>query len=255
MSLKDIVRSNTTYFVPIQLIVTAFVSYYLFTFDYSLMWVVIGLGCYFLTGCLGITVTFHRYLSHHSYKMNKFFEYLFSFLGSMGGTGSTIGWVAVHKQHHHNSDKNTDPHSPKILGWKVLFPNYKFSMNKWSLRHLITNPFHLYLHEYYFLIMAVWGLLIFSFFGLNGFVFIFCFPIVLQIWISVLSNYANHLPGFGYRNFETHEDSINSSILALLTWGEGWHNNHHKYPSRYSFQYKWWELDISGLIIKAIKKN
>ena len=255
MSFKDLTRSKTSYFVPLQVLLTGIFIYYISSFNFPVHWMFVGILSYFLTGCLGITVTFHRYLSHHSYKMNRFFEYLFSFLGAMGGTGSTIGWVAVHKQHHINSDKSHDPHSPRNMGWRVLFPNYEFQMNKWSLRHLITNPFHLYLHEYYFLILLAWGLLITSVFGINGFIFMFCMPIVLQIWISVLSNYANHLPGFGYRNFQTNEDSINSGFLALLTWGEGWHNNHHRYPSRYSFQHKWWEFDISALIIRLIKSN
>ena len=122
--MRNIFRSNTNYFIPIQITLTIVLLLAIIFGDFSWKWWVAGVVSYFITGCLGITVTFHRYLTHHSFKMSKSLEYLFSFFGSMGGTGSTIGWVAVHRHHHSHSDTIEDPHSPRHQGWKVLFPNY-----------------------------------------------------------------------------------------------------------------------------------
>lgn len=254
--LKTLVRSNTNYFIPIQLTLTALVLGAAIFGDFSWHWWVAGVFCYFCTGCLGVTVMFHRYLSHKSYKTSKWIEYLFSFFGAMGGTGSSIGWVAVHRQHHIYSDKPGDPHSPKILGWRVFFPNYMFKWNKWPIRDLIVDKFHLFLHEYYFAIVGAWALLLTLIFGLEGFIFLFAMPIVLQVWFSVISNYGNHAPNwpFGYQNFDTKDLSVNSLPLALITWGEGWHNNHHRYPGSYTFKQKWWELDPTAWVINLIKK-
>ena len=94
--MKDIFRANTSYFPYIQAIATAMIVYMLF-FAPSAEWWLLSLAVYFLTGCLGITITFHRYLTHNSFKFRyKWMEYLFTFFGAIGGTGSSIGWVAVH---------------------------------------------------------------------------------------------------------------------------------------------------------------
>lgn len=253
--IKALTRSNTAFLVPLQLTTTLGLICFLIWGTYSLGWLLTSLVVYFCTGCLGITVLFHRYLSHKSYKLYKPVEYLFSLFGALGGTGSTIGWVAIHRQHHLYSDQEKDPHSPKNQGWKVIFPSYEFDMNKWAVRDLVADRFHLLIHEYYFLILFVWAASVFLLFGLTGLIFIVCAPIVLQIWISVLSNYGNHKAEWGYKNFETHEDSVNVWWLALLTWGEGWHNNHHKYPGNPSFKRNWWEFDITGLIIQTIRAD
>jgi fatty-acid desaturase len=174
----------------------------------------------------------------------------------MGGTGSTIGWVAVHRHHHSHSDTIEDPHSPRHQGWKVLFPNYDFTWNKWAVRDLLVNKFHLFLHQYYFLILALWALILTALFGIAGFVFLFSMPIVCQVWSSVLSNYVNHAQWvpFGYRNYNLKDDSVNNALLALITFGEGWHNNHHATPGRASFKRRWWEFDLTGSIINLVKK-
>lgn len=257
MTFRDLVRSNTQYFIPIQLALTALVLWAAIFGNYAWYWWVAGLVGYFCTGCLGITVTFHRYLSHKSFKLARPLEYLFSFFGAMGGTGSSIGWVAVHRQHHSNSDRPGDPHSPKLYGWKVFFPNYMFKWNKWPIRDLIVDKFHLYLHEYYFAIIALWAAVLTLAFGTEGFIFLFALPIVCQVWSSVLSNYGNHATWwpFGYRNFNLRDDSVNSMPLAMITWGEGWHNNHHRFPGSYTFKQKWWELDPTAWVIDLVRQD
>lgn len=211
----------------------------------------LSLFVYFLTGCLGITITFHRYLSHKSFKMSKPMEYLLSILGALGGTGSPLGWVAVHKHHHKYSDRAGDPHSPRQYGWRILFSTYKFEFDKWQVRHLICDPFHLALHNYYHLWILLWAGALW-FISAKLLIFGFIVPVTIQLWASNLSNWGNHL--FGYRNFATPEYSTNAWWLAAITWGEGWHNNHHRYPNRWNFRHKWWEIDISSWVIRLLKR-
>lgn len=207
-----------------------------------------SVAVYFLTGCLGVTITYHRLLSHRSFYMPKWMEYLFSVFGALGGTGSSIGWVLIHKLHHRYSDREGDPHSPHD-GIKTLFSLYTYKINLYSARNLLKSRFHLFLHQYYYLILAAWaGFLLL--FGWEVLLFGFIVPVAIQIWTSNISNYGNHL--WGYRNYKTNENSRNTWWIALITWGEGWHNNHHARPGSYTFKSKWWEYDISGAVIYTI---
>ena len=116
----------------------------------------IGFFVYFITGCFGMTMTFHRLLSHKSWNAPKWYEYFGSLAGAYGLTGSTIGWVAVHREHHHFTDQERDPHSPEHQGffkvqWLSMFetPSPRYAM------HLIKDRFHSFIHRWYFLIHGV----------------------------------------------------------------------------------------------------
>lgn len=207
-----------------------------------------SVGVYFLTGCLGVTVTYHRFLSHRSFSMPKWLEYPFSLLAALGGTGSSIGWVLIHKLHHKYSDRDGDPHSPHN-GYKTLFSLYTYKINLYSARNLLKSKFHLFLHQYYYLILLAWALFLLAF-GVDVLLFGFIVPVAIQIWTSNISNYGNHM--WGYRNFKTNENSRNTWWIAAITWGEGWHNNHHARPGSYTFKLKWWEFDVSGAVIYII---
>ena len=223
-----------------------------FGFQYAPQWWLLTISVYFLTGCLGITVTYHRFLSHRSFHLPRWAECLFSWFGAMGGTGSTIAWVAIHKLHHQYSDTDQDPHSPQGAGWPVLFGAYQFDFNKWQVRKLVTDPFHVRLHNYYHLWLVLWALLLLVI-DVRLFLFGFIAPVAVQLWMSNLSNYFSHTSG--YRNFETRESSRNNPWLAVLTWGEGWHNNHHQYPARWNFAVRWWEFDMSAWVIRIFGWN
>lgn len=255
--MKNLFVANTRYFTIIQILLTTVLLLAAIFGDYGWKWWLLGLFGYFLTGCLGITMTYHRYLSHRSFKMPKWLEYLFTFFGCVGGTGSSIGWVAIHRQHHKHSDDENDPHSPRHQGLKVLFPSYITDGNKFTVRDLIVDKYHFFLHKYYFLILLGWASLLTLMFGLPGFIFLFSMPIVCQVWVSVLSNYVNHSEWFpgGYKNFDIKDDSINHPLIALISWGEGWHNNHHHNTRSYTFKRKWWEFDLTAFIIDLIRTD
>ncbi len=240
--------SNTTVFPYFQLVGGTIVIVAIFA-GYDWRWWAFSVSIYFLYCCLGLSVTYHRFLTHRSFEMAKWQEYLFSWFGAMGATGSTIGWVAMHKHHHANADRSGDPHSPHIDGWKILSAKLRFNFNKWNVRRLVNDPFHRILHQYYHGFLAGWAMLLYLFDPLV-LLFGFIVPAALQINVSSLSNYGNHR--HGYRNFETNDRSTNNPLVAFLAWGEGWHNNHHRFPRRWNLHIKWWEIDPTGWVIRAL---
>jgi fatty-acid desaturase len=229
-------------------------------FMYGISFNVIGLIIlgYFLYGCLGIVITFHRNLTHNSFKTHPWIVKLFSILGCMAGTGSPLAWVAIHINHHIKSDKPTDPHSPLYKGLSIFTLDYIGGVDndtKWRMRNLVTDKFHQFLHRYYFLIIAAWSLLLFSIGGFYLMVFLHWAPAAVTGIMSNVVNYVGHSPKWlgSYRRFSLNDRSANNWLWALPSWGEAWHNNHHRFPKEYYFGRKWWEVDISGLLIKLIK--
>jgi stearoyl-CoA desaturase (delta-9 desaturase) len=218
---------------------------------------VIILG-YFMYGCLGVVVTYHRYLTHKSYQTHPFLIKLFSVLGCFGGTGSPLAWVAIHLNHHLKSDKPNDPHSPHYKGLRIFALEYEHEVDsntKWRMRDLIVDPFQQFLHRYYFLIIAAWSVTLYFIGGLYLVIFLHWAPAVVTAIMSNVVNYIGHKPNWigSYRTYNLNDHSANNWIFAIPSWGETWHNNHHRHPKNYSCGQRWWEFDISALIIKLIK--
>lgn len=214
-------------------------------------WWVTALVFYFAFSCLGVTVTFHRFVTHKSFDFRwKFLERLFILLGTLAGTGSAIGWAAVHIEHHAHSDTDEDPHGPHH-GWRQFIPNYDSNVSYMKVRRLLADPYMLWLHNHTTHIIVVYYVVLFLIGGLQLVAFAGLIPQALTSIISGVCNYFTHLTG--YRNFDIEDESYNTWWLALPTWGESWHNNHHAKPHLSSFQHNWWEIDISGLVIRLIK--
>lgn len=211
-----------------------------------------AMAAYFVTGCLGITVTFHRQLTHKSYNTYPLFRKLGSIFGTLGGVGSSIGWVSIHRQHHRFSDTEKDPHSPKF-GWLRSFYGSMFKTPKVQyVTDLLREPFQVFLHEHYWKINFIYALFLLAVGGAEWWLALHVFPSFI-LWTTMgLVNTLGHTRG--YRNYaDTREDSRNDWISGLLAWGEGWHNNHHADPGNWSLQVKWWEFDMSKWVIKLIK--
>ena len=214
----------------------------------------IAIAMYFLYGCIGITVTFHRYLAHRSFKMSIWKERLFVFIGHLAGTDSAISWVAEHLNHHKFSDTPNDPHSPRNGALKLLILAYNTThtpRSKTVLR-LMRDPFYRALHKYFLLLHVVWMLGLYALFSFEGVLFGHLVPVSFVFLISGASNLFGHL--YGTQRYDTHDDSKNNPLMALFSWGEGWHNNHHRFPSRPNFGEKWWELDVSWMVIRLVQK-
>lgn len=247
----SILTSNTKYLPYIQIIATVAVIAFFFLMPQNVLAWVASVGIYAIIGCFGISIGYHRLLTHKSFKTNKFWERFCTLMGMLAFTGSSLGWVGMHRQHHRYSDKPGDPHSPAVHGAKMLIANYDFDPSKWAVRYLITDKFHVLTHKYYFGLLILWAVL----WALLGPYFLFhvvLIPAIISIWISTSSNYMNHR--WGYRNFETSDNSKNLWINAILTFGEGWHNNHHAHPGRYDFGVKPWEIDLAARVIEVIRK-
>lgn len=246
----NFLRSNDKTF-PYLTAVTGVATLFAFSQSYAWQWWALSLLGYFVITCCGISVMYHRKLAHKSYETSSWVEMLFTFFGAMGGTGSSIGWVAVHRTHHRHSDKISDPHSPNTGNiWGILVNKYNFKFNKWVVRDLLVQPFHLYLHKYYYGVMALWlcllGLIdvrVLLFFGVIPMFYLFC-----ASSISVILGHSH-----GYRTHNLNDKSRNSWLNALLVWGEGWHNNHHRFPKKWNFQNRWWEIDVGSWVVRAIK--
>ena len=206
---------------------------------------------YYTLATVGVSMTFHRLLSHRSYNPPRWFEILGSVLGTLSLIGSAIGWVAIHKQHHRHSDLNLDPHSPVHQSFFQIMWLQMFTTpgNLRSVASLLKDPVQVFLHRYYFLIHAF---ILMSLLLINPWasVYLYLAPVAL-VWIIGNSiNYFSHT--MGYRNHSTDDNSKNNIILAIIFGGEGWHNNHHADPGNFYFGEKWWEFDISGWIIKKL---
>ena len=205
---------------------------------------------YFLINILGGTITYHRLLTHKSFKPYTWFTYVGPLLGTLIGAGSTIAWVANHREHHQYADKPKDPHSPHNkpwykIQWGSMFhkPRIKYATD------LLRSPFHLFLHKYYWLIHLVYICALFLI-SPSAVIFVYLAPAALAWNASSLVNVVNHFKVFGYRNFDTPDMSVNNVFTALLVGGEGYHNNHHAKPLSYSFSQKWYEFDLSAYIIR-----
>ena len=256
--MKNIFSSNTLgvqLFAILTVIGTALGIYYYGIGINELLLILIG---YFLYGCLGIVVTFHRNLTHRSYQTYPFITKLFSLLGCLGNTGSPLAWVAIHINHHLKSDKINDPHSPKYRGLKIFSLSYESQVDentKWKMRRLVIDKYQQMLHRYYFLILISWSSILFLVGGFYLMIFLHWIPSLVTGIMSNVVNYIGHKPNWwgGFRRYNLSDQSTNNWIWAIPSWGETWHNNHHRHPRNFSCGERWWEIDISSYIIRLIK--
>lgn len=190
---------------------------------------------YFLNGCLGMTMVYHRLLSHKSWNPPKFIEYLFASFATIGLTGPAISWVAVHREHHAFTDTEKDPHSPHHRGWfytHFLSMFAKVRVN--HAKHLLRDTFYQFQHKFYFEINFIYAAILFI---IDPFA-------VIYAWLvpaALLWNGGSSIVSISHRNGIVHTDFI----LALLVWGEGYHVKHHSSPQSSRFG----KYDIGGILI------
>lgn len=201
-----------------------------------------------------MSITYHRLLTHRSFTTSKFFEYFGTICATVGLTGSSLSWTATHRLHHSKSDKNNDPHSPKILGyirtqWLSMFSEVNIKKSP-----VLKDKFHIAVHRHYILINVCWAAMIFLLFGFEYLLVLYLVPACL-LWNSgSLINTVCHTTFLGYRRYKTPDNSVNNPLLGIFMWGEGWHNNHHRFQNRSNIGEKWYEIDIGYYIIKLIER-
>ena len=206
---------------------------------------------YFLNGCVGMTVTYHRGLAHKSWKMPKVFEYFGVLCATVGMTGSAISWAAIHRKHHRFTDTEKDPHSPSFKGfffcqWLSMFIPVEVKY----VPDLLRRPFYRFQHNYYFFIVCAYGLALYL---IDPF-------LVIAGWLApaaILWNAGSFIVtlahSWGKKPIEIKDQSRNNWLLALFIWGEGWHNNHHASPKNPRFSKHWWQWDPGYYIICLVE--
>ena len=204
---------------------------------------------------LGVTVGYHRMLTHRSFQPNPVVKFIFLAFGSMAVEGAALEWAAIHIKHHAHSDRDGDPHSPvegfwhAHMGW--MFKSTDADPNVYC-RNLVKDPMVVFVSRT-FLLWVILSLVIpFAIGGWTrllwgGFVRIF-----LTHHITWSVNSVCHT--FGKREFETRDQSRNEWIVGLLGLGEGWHNNHHAFPRSAFHGLHWWQFDLSGYVIWSLER-
>ena len=216
---------------------------------------------YFLTACIGITFCFHRMLSHRSYKAHPLVEGFGALCGTLALQGTVRDWIRHHRYHHMGSDTVNDPHNARRgfwyshIGW-IFIKQPAFSDDKRGqrlTRDIDSNRWLSFLSipAVAIGIQVIFGLTLLWFGGLSWLLWGVFARLVAVYHATWFVNSATHK--WGYRNFDSEDLAVNNWWVALLTFGEGWHNNHHRYGNVCPAGYRWWEIDVTWMIIRSLE--
>tara|TARA_B100000424_G_C22857228_1_gene456947 strand:- start:238 stop:969 length:732 start_codon:yes stop_codon:yes gene_type:complete len=191
---------------------------------------------YFIYNGLGMIMTYHRLLSHRSFKCPKYLEYLLSFITTFSLTGSAITWVAIHRKHHRYTDTDKDPHSPDHLGWwKVQFLTALAPVEGKYAIELMRDKFYLFQHKHYFNLIGIFSILLYIIQPFS-IIYIFLFPAGLTLLFGTLILSSCH------KNYQP----ISIFWLGLITFGDAFHESHHQNPKKTRLN----KYDLIGIIIE-----
>ena len=229
----------------------------LFTFSWRACAVAVFL--YWMATGLGISMGYHRLHTHRSYKVPLALEYFFAVCGALTLEGGPIFWTAVHRVHHQMSDQPGDPHSPRDgawwshVGW-ILLGETKHNNTRAMAKYapdLAKDRFYVWLNNYHWVPLVGMTVVLALIGGLPMVLWGICLRVVVGLHATWLVNSATHM--WGARRFATRDDSRNNWWVALITFGEGWHNNHHAHPASARHGLAWYEFDPSWIQIKILK--
>jgi stearoyl-CoA desaturase (delta-9 desaturase) len=228
-----------------------------FTFTWTNL--ITAVVLYWIAGGLGISMGYHRLHTHRGFKTYKPLEYFLAICGTLTLEGGPIFWVATHRLHHQYSDETEDPHTPRVsgfwahMGW-ILFGDAHHNDTALMGRYapdLSKDPFYRWLTTYHWVPLTALGFTLLAIGGwglVNWAIFL---RVVVGLHATWLVNSATHL--WGRRRFATKDDSRNTWWVALLTFGEGWHNNHHAHPTSARHGLAWYELDPTWIALKGLR--
>jgi stearoyl-CoA desaturase (delta-9 desaturase) len=222
--------------------------------------VLAGFGLYYLTGGLGICLAYHRLLTHRSIALPRPLEYAVATLGVLAMQGGPIAWVATHRAHHAFSDTERDPHNSR-RGFRWCHMEWLYRRNPARLTReqegrfaadLATDPYYRFLETTAAGWQVALALVLFFIGGWSWVVWGIFLRLVVTYHATWLVNSASHMTG--YRTFRTpgRDRSTNNWWVALLAWGEGWHNNHHAFPFSARHGLRWFEFDVTWWTINAL---
>jgi len=217
----------------------------------------------------GITGIYHRYFSHRAFRTSRAMQFVFALIGASAVQRGPLWWAANHRVHHMYSDQPEDVHSPvqhgfwwSHMGWFLSYQQLAIKLNR--IQDFAKYPERRFLDRFEVVVPLVLAINLFWFgqwvghayptLGTNGWqMLVWGFVISTVFLYHGTFTITSLSHRFGRRRFETSDDSRNSMILALITFGEGWHNNHHYYPSSARQGFKWWEIDITYYLLKGLE--
>ncbi|MCK5940880.1 MAG: acyl-CoA desaturase [Planctomycetes bacterium] len=217
-------------------------------------WWLAALASYYFVITVGFSVGMHRYFCHRAFTTSRLWEgvMLGTLVVSLAGVPYT--WTRAHLTHHKNSDQPDDPYRVKTAGWRSIFlpydpqlsPKYVMRWLRDPLQNAANAGYHAWVLGYLALLWCVGGW--------HAVTFVWAIPTaVIHPLRQFYFHYSVHT--WGYRNFDTNDDSRNNWWIAVLTGGEGWHNNHHQDPRAWSYRVKWWELDPGAWFIALVRRS
>ncbi|MFL5242889.1 MAG: acyl-CoA desaturase [Gemmataceae bacterium] len=243
----------------------------------GLAWAAAGL---YLFGTLGINIGYHRLLTHRGFACPRWLEHILAVLGVCCWEGSPMGWVAIHRMHHQQSDDSSDPHSPKEkgffwshMGWFLIYDPAIYNLTTYDryARDLFQDRFYKWMerpqawqrvHWAHWMAFPILGALVGGLWTWTwlGAVHLALSWLVWGVFVRTVAvwhitwsvNSVTHL--WGYRNFPTHDNSRNNWLVGLISNGEGWHNNHHAQPRSAAHGMRWWEVDVSYLTVLLFER-
>lgn len=213
------------------------------------------IGLYFVR-MFAVTAGYHRYFSHKSYSTSRVFQFVLAFLAETAAQQGVIWWANHHRLHHRYSDTENDVHSPRHTGFWHSHLGWIFTERYVSRKYEMTKDWERFpelvlLDKHYYMPPLLLGVAVFLLAGWQGLFVGFVLSTVLVFHCTFFINSLTHI--FGRQRYETEDDSRNNWLLALITLGEGWHNNHHYAPCSASQGHKWWEIDITYYVLKILE--
>ena len=212
----------------------------------------VAFALYWLTAGIGVTLGFHRLVTHRSFTTPKWLEYLLIFCGTLACQGGPIDWIGLHRIHHKYSDTEPDPHDSNQgfwwshIGWML----HRIPANNdipLYTRDIKDDPFYQFCQNNLIAIQVALGLVLFAFGGWSYVIWGIFVRLVVVFHCTWFVNSATHK--FGYQRYDSKDNSRNCWWVALVTFGEGWHNNHHAFQYSARHGLTWWEIDLTWMTI------
>jgi fatty-acid desaturase len=227
-----------------------FFSWKSFFVALALHWIAVGFG---------ISLGYHRLHTHQSYQCPLWMQYFLATCGTLTLEGGPMFWVGNHRIHHAKSDKPGDPHTPREgimwahVGW-VVYDECRDITHDYTTKYapdIARHKYYMWLNRWHWVPSVILGLILLAWGGIPMFLWGICLRVTFGLHCTWLINSLTHV--IGTQRFDAGDDSRNSFVLALFTFGEGWHNNHHAHPTSARHGLAWWEFDISWITMKLLR--
>lgn len=246
---------NTIFFVSVFHIV-AVAAFFTFSWQNALA----AFICWWVAASWGVGIAYHRLLTHRGFTTSKWMTRFLATCGSLGLQSGPITWVTTHRLHHAFTDTEKDPHSPlngifwSHMGWifRGTAQNQPEATRQRYSPDLMRDPYLRFLDKYYYVTTLALCAVLYAIGGWTMIVWAVAFRVTVSWHFTWLVNSATHL--WGSRRFDTRDDSRNNAFVAAVTFGEGWHNNHHAFPRSARHGLTWKEFDINWIQLRILEK-